>query len=59
MAESDGKQFASYIGQITNATLVTHGVGIGANLNIFDIMASLGKPVTIKELADAGNFKER
>ena len=55
----DGKSFAAYIGQITKGALVAHGIGIGANLKIFDVIASLGKPATSPEIANAGGFKER
>ena len=36
-----------------------YGVAVGVHVGLFDVMAQFDEPVTSKQIADKGDFKER
>ena len=51
--------FEARFAQMATGAYSMLAVALGSRLGLFHLMSTIEKPFTEKELADAGNFKER
>ena len=57
--EETAEEFEARFSSMSSSAYTILGVALGDRLGLFKQMASMEKPWTPKELADAGNWKER
>ena len=52
-------QFAAHLSDIGSYACVAHGIAMGSNLGLFEVLAGLDKPATCEEVAKAAGYRER
>ena len=52
-------QFAAHLSDIGSYACVAHGIAMGSNLGLFEVLAGLDKPATCEEVAKVAGYRER
>ena len=53
------EDFTKKLGAMITATVLSAGISLGNDLNLFDLILSNPDPMTSTQIAEKGNFKER